>query len=135
MCPQKVGDVVEVGRHDPRLRGTVHLELYDRDSNADIQPVAYAEGCVEGVDLGPDVEVDPEVLGGAPVVKGTRISTRAVASVKESGADPQEAYPDLTEEQVANAEAYEEFLLAACRDVLVHRGLAHLIGIMWTRFS
>ena len=61
----------------------------------------------------PYVEVDNEVLGGMPVIKGTRISTRAVASVKESGGDPREAYPDLTREQVENAEAYEEFLVAA----------------------
>ena len=61
----------------------------------------------------PHVDVNPEVLGGAPVVKGTRISTRAIVSVKESRQNPLEAYPDLTAEQVANAEAYEEFLKAA----------------------
>ncbi len=61
----------------------------------------------------PRVEVDPEVLGGAPVVKGTRISTRAIVSVKESGQDPREAYPNLSEDDVLNAEAYEEFLKAA----------------------
>lgn len=61
----------------------------------------------------PFVEVDPQVLGGAPVVKGTRVSTRAVVSIEDSGQDPLEAYPDLTKEQVANAKAYEEFLKAA----------------------
>jgi uncharacterized protein (DUF433 family) len=59
------------------------------------------------------IEVNPEILGGAPVVKGTRISTRAVVSVKESGEDPHEAYSELTEEQIKNAEAYEEFPAAA----------------------
>lgn len=61
----------------------------------------------------PCVEVDPEVLGGAPVIKGTRISTRAIVSVKESGQDPQEAYPSITDDDVSNAVAYEEFLKAA----------------------
>ena len=61
----------------------------------------------------PFIEVDPQVLGGAPVVKGTRVSTRAVVSIEDSGQDPLEAYPDLSKEQVANAKAYEEFLKAA----------------------
>ena len=61
----------------------------------------------------PFVEVDPQVLGGSPVVKGTRVSTRAVVSIEDAGQDPLEAYPDLTKEQVANARAYEEFLKAA----------------------
>ena len=61
----------------------------------------------------PRVEVDPEVLGGAPVIKGTRISTRAIVSVKESGQDPREAYPSLTDDDVSNAQSYEEFLKAA----------------------
>ncbi len=60
----------------------------------------------------PYIEIDPQVLGGAPVVKGTRISVRAIVAVKESGEEPTEAYPDLTKDQVANAEAYEEFLKA-----------------------
>jgi len=58
----------------------------------------------------PCIEIDPEVLGGAPVIKGTRITTRAVTSVLESGENPKEAYPALTDQQVSNAEAYEEFL-------------------------
>ena len=61
----------------------------------------------------PYIEVDPEVLGGTPVVKGKRISTRAVAGVIQSGGDPSEAYPDLTREEISNVEAYEEFLQAA----------------------
>ena len=61
----------------------------------------------------PHVEVDLAVLGGAPVVRGTRISTRAVASTYESGQDPVEVYPALTQEQAENARAFEEFLSAA----------------------
>lgn len=61
----------------------------------------------------PHIEIDPEVLGGEPVIRGTRVSTRAVVSIKEAGQDPRDAYPQLSDEQVANAEAYEEFLKAA----------------------
>ncbi len=61
----------------------------------------------------PLIEINPEVLGGSPVIKGTRISTRAVAEVKESGSDPMEAYPTLTEQQIRNAQEYEKFLKAA----------------------
>lgn len=53
------------------------------------------------------IEVDPEVLGGSPVVRGTRISTRAVISVVESGGDPKDAYPILTDEQITEIEDYE----------------------------
>lgn len=62
-------------------------------------------------DLFRHIEIDPEVLGGAPVIKGTRISTRAVVSVIESGASPRKAYPSLTDEQIADADAYEKFLI------------------------
>lgn len=61
----------------------------------------------------PYIAVNPNVLGGAPVIKDTRITTRAVVSVLESGQDPREAYPDLTGQQIDNAQAYEEFLKAA----------------------
>ncbi len=59
------------------------------------------------------VEIDPEVLGGAPVIKGTRIPTRAVAIARQSGQDPRVVYPTLTDQQVSEAEDYEEFLEAA----------------------
>ena len=56
------------------------------------------------------VEIDPEVLGGAPVVKGTRITTRAIGSIVDAGDDPKEAYPQLDDEEVRNAVDYEAFL-------------------------
>ena len=59
------------------------------------------------------IEIDPELLGGAPVVKGTRISTRAVMSVLESGGNPREAYPSLSDEQIAEVERYENSYLKA----------------------
>ena len=57
------------------------------------------------------IDVDPEVLGGAPTVKGTRISTRAVMSAVESEIDPKEVYPILTEEQIREVKDYEESFL------------------------
>ncbi len=59
------------------------------------------------------IEIDPEILGGAPVIKGTRISTRAVMSVLESGGSPREAYPSLSDEQIAEVEDYEHSFLQA----------------------
>ena len=59
------------------------------------------------------IEIDPDVLGGSPVIKGTRISTSAVMSVLESEGDPTEVYPTLTDEQVAEAREYEQSFLRA----------------------
>ena len=59
------------------------------------------------------VEIDPQVLAGAPTIKGTRIPTRAVFVVAQGGQDPREAYPNLTDGEIQDAEAYEEFLIAA----------------------
>ena len=59
------------------------------------------------------IEVAPDVLGGSPVVKGTRISTSAIMSVLESEGDPTEVYPGLTNEQVAEAREYEQSFLRA----------------------
>ena len=59
------------------------------------------------------IEIDPAVLGGSPVVKGTRISTSAVMSVLESEGDPTEVYPSLTDEQVAEVREYEQTFLRA----------------------
>ena len=57
------------------------------------------------------IDVDPEVLGGSPTVKGTRISTRAVMSVMESEIDPKEVYPALTDEQILEVKDYEQSFL------------------------
>ena len=57
------------------------------------------------------IDVDPEVLGGAPIVKGTRISTRAVMSAVESEVDPKEVYPALTDEQIREVKDYERSFL------------------------
>ena len=59
------------------------------------------------------IDVDPDVLGGSPIVKGTRISTRAVMSVLESSMDPHEAYPALTDDQIREVEEYERTFLQA----------------------
>ena len=59
------------------------------------------------------IEVDPEVLGGTPVIRGTRISTSAVMAVLESDGDPREVYPSLTDEQVDEVRDYEQSYLRA----------------------
>lgn len=59
------------------------------------------------------IDIDPEILGGSPIVKGTRISTRAVMSVLESGGDPRDAYPSLTDEQITEVRDYEISYLQA----------------------
>lgn len=59
------------------------------------------------------IEIDPEILGGSPVIKGTRISTRAVMSVLESGGDARDAYPFLSEEQIEEVKDYENSYLRA----------------------
>lgn len=61
----------------------------------------------------PFIEIDPQVLGGMPVVRGTRVSTRSIAEVAASGEDPVKAYPELKPDQIRNARDYEEFLAAA----------------------
>ena len=59
------------------------------------------------------IDVDPEVLGGAPTVKGTRISTSAVASVLQSDLDPKAVYPSLNDDQIREVDDYERSFLRA----------------------
>ncbi len=59
------------------------------------------------------IEVNPDVLGGSPVIKGTRIPTTVVRSIKQQRQDPKEAYPELTDDQIKDAVDYEEFLVVA----------------------
>ena len=59
------------------------------------------------------IDLDPEVLGGAPTVKGTRISTSAIASVLESGLDPKAVYPSLNDDQIREVDDYERSFLRA----------------------
>ena len=127
---------VLTGVDDAWLRSTIAVQgrtvvalLHDRP---DLSPVAPSHGAQKGLhvvffpelvkelrdelvppDRFPLIEVDPLVLGGLPTIKGTRISTAAVVSVLRSGGEPLEAYPSLTQDQVANAERYERFLDAA----------------------
>ncbi|SDF32745.1 Uncharacterized conserved protein, DUF433 family [Bradyrhizobium brasilense] len=57
------------------------------------------------------VTSSPDALGGAPVIRGTRIPVYDVAAALAAGATPTrllEAYPGLTEEQVELAAVYAE---------------------------
>jgi uncharacterized protein (DUF433 family) len=52
---------------------------------------------------------DPDVLGGEPVIRGTRIPVYMVATMLEQGADTQEmlgGYPSLSEEKIELARVY-----------------------------
>lgn len=52
------------------------------------------------------IEQDPNILGGKPCIRGTRISVELIAEDMADGASVQsilEAYPMLTEEQVRMA--------------------------------
>lgn len=53
-----------------------------------------------------DVVIDPEIMGGEPVFRGTRIPVRAIAEIMAAGADVDEmlaGYPTLTAERLAFA--------------------------------
>ncbi len=58
------------------------------------------------------VEIDPNILGGIPVIKGTRIPTNIIHEMIEEDINPADAYPDLTSEEINDANEYEEYLVA-----------------------
>jgi uncharacterized protein (DUF433 family) len=52
---------------------------------------------------------DPEIMGGTPVIRGTRIPVQLVAEMRRQGASVEEileGYPSITREHVALAELY-----------------------------
>ena len=60
------------------------------------------------------IHSDPGILGGKPVVKGTRISVELILEYFEDGAsvaDILDAYPHVTEEDVRAAMAFARELL------------------------
>ena len=71
------------------------------------------------------ITCDPEVLGGKPIVKGTRISIELILEWLGSGASRDEivsTYPHLTVEDIQQA---TEFAAAAFRnDVVVNAKVA-----------
>lgn len=58
------------------------------------------------------IEVNPVILAGTPVIKGTRIPTHLIYSLSKEGVNLKEAYPNLSEDEIKEANTYEEFLLA-----------------------
>ncbi|MBK8653868.1 MAG: DUF433 domain-containing protein [Haliscomenobacter sp.] len=55
------------------------------------------------------IATDPHVLGGKPIIKGTRISVEFILELVASGASVKDivaAYPDLPEEAVKEAIEY-----------------------------
>ena len=54
---------------------------------------------------------DPEIMGGTPVIRGTRIPVRLVAEMRRQGASVEEildGYPSLTHDRIALAELYAQ---------------------------
>lgn len=54
---------------------------------------------------------DPEILGGKPIVRGTRLPVYPIVAWVKSGHTPAEivdGYPDLTVEDIAAAVAYAQ---------------------------
>lgn len=55
------------------------------------------------------VSVDPEIMGGLPVLKGTRVPIDTVLAMKKAGSsidDIKKHYPHVTEQQIDAAEVY-----------------------------
>ncbi len=55
------------------------------------------------------ITIDPEILGGKPIIRGTRISVEFILELYASGASKNEilrSYPHLTEEDVHAALSY-----------------------------
>jgi uncharacterized protein (DUF433 family) len=60
-------------------------------------------------DIASLITADPEILGGKPVIAGTRISVQLIVEKMEEGwsiQDQLEDYPHLTREQIIAAIAY-----------------------------
>lgn len=61
--------------------------------------------------VGDRIVTDPAVLGGKPIVRGTRVAVYLIRDWVESGHTAEEIaedYPDLTVENVEAAVAYDE---------------------------
>ena len=67
------------------------------------------------------IEVNPEIAGGKPVIKGTRITVKLILELLANGwsiEDIEEEY-DLTEEQIKAAIKYAEYLTEKVRVVKI----------------
>jgi len=70
-----------------------------------------------GEDIPPDISIDPQVMDGLPVIRGTRVPVYIILELLEAGlsiADILREYPWLSEEQVRAAIRFGS-LIAACR--------------------
>jgi uncharacterized protein (DUF433 family) len=81
---------------------TVDLQEPRRDLAASLRALRRARSLVV---------TDPEILGGEPVFRGTRVPVHAIAAMLEQGsteAEILEAYPRITAEMVGLAPAYTQ---------------------------
>jgi len=68
-----------------------------------------------------EIEIDPEIAGGKPVIKGKRITVKLILELLADGwsiEDIKEEY-DLTEEQIRAAIKYAEYLTEKVRIVKI----------------
>ncbi len=96
------------------------LVFIDSFLRIDLAPVVYEiqERLVQLLNAKKMVVIDPEILGGAPVIKGTRVPVYDVAASVEKGisiTDILEAYPSLSREQVELAAFYAKAVPARGR--------------------
>ena len=72
------------------------------------------------------IVVNPEILGGKPIIEGTRLSVEQVLGLLASGmshAEICDAYPELNEEKLRLAVAYASRALS--NDVIINLQITH----------
>lgn len=82
----------------------------------ELRGLADGESILVPADYRKHVDIDPDIMGGEPVIKGTRIPTRAVAALFRAGrtaAEIARMYIVVTKRVIEKAIAYESFLDAA----------------------
>jgi uncharacterized protein (DUF433 family) len=89
---------------EPRLFGDLFTELRSREESGSILvPPEFARF----------VEINPDIMGGHPVVKGTRLPTSTLAVLRQKGKTISEIaklYASLSRDKIEKAIAYEEYL-------------------------
>lgn len=105
---QTIRDAVAHGRtwaewkHYTTQDGVLTVRFNDlwKEVDGRLRTLVAAENMVVG---------DPEILGGTPVIRGTRVPVHTVAAVREAGTPMErilKSYPSLTEAQVELAVVY-----------------------------
>lgn len=64
---------------------------------------------------------NPDILGGQPIIEGTRWPTETVVAFKFSLSDTHDSYPHLTAEQIVTAIIFEQSLNRRLRRLILYR--------------